>query len=88
MAFVWKDEYLSKPYIDDRRTGDVAKKTIRVSDLSGTEITENHGAVVTIKFNDGRRGTFVLDIDDAEAAVWIEKAAKVPTRGRPRAAVT
>lgn len=61
----------------------MATKTVKVSDLSGKEIPENAGAVVTIKFNDGRKGSFVLDINDDEATQWVDKARKVTRRGRP-----
>jgi hypothetical protein len=45
----------------------MAKKTIRVSDMSGQEIPEGKGAVVRITFADARRGARELDVTDAEA---------------------
>jgi hypothetical protein len=45
----------------------VAKKTIRVSDGSGTEIPEGKGASVRITFADARKGVRELDLTDAEA---------------------
>jgi hypothetical protein len=45
----------------------MAKKSIFVSDLSGKEIEEGKRAQITIKFNDARKGTIVLDVTDAEA---------------------
>jgi hypothetical protein len=63
----------------------VAKKTIRVSDMSGTEIPEGTGATVRITFSDARKGVRELDLTDAEA----EKLGgrKVARRGRrPKAA--
>jgi hypothetical protein len=45
----------------------VAKKTIRVSDLSGVEIEDGKGAVVRITFKDARKGARELDVTDAEA---------------------
>jgi hypothetical protein len=45
----------------------VAKKTIRVSDMSGEEIPEGKGATVRITFDDARRGSRELDLTDAEA---------------------
>jgi hypothetical protein len=45
----------------------MARKTVLVSDLSGAEIQEGRGAQVTIKFNDARKGTIILDVTDAEA---------------------
>jgi hypothetical protein len=45
----------------------MAKKTIRVSDMSGDEIPEGKGATVRITFHDARRGSRELDLTDAEA---------------------
>jgi hypothetical protein len=45
----------------------VAKKTIRVSDLSGQEIPDGKGATVQILFRDARKGVRELDVTDAEA---------------------
>jgi hypothetical protein len=45
----------------------VAKKTIRVSDISGAELPEGKGAVVRITFADARKGVRELDVTDAEA---------------------
>ena len=45
----------------------MAKKTIRVSDVSGAEIPEGKGAVVRITFADARKGVRELDMTDAEA---------------------
>jgi hypothetical protein len=45
----------------------MAKKTIRISDMSGQEIPEGRGAVVRITFVDARRGARELDVTDAEA---------------------
>jgi hypothetical protein len=45
----------------------MAKKTVRVSDISGEEIPEGRGAVVRITFADARRGARELDLTDAEA---------------------
>ena len=45
----------------------MAKKTIRVSDISGQEIPEGKGAVVRITFQDARKGVRELDVTDAEA---------------------
>jgi hypothetical protein len=60
----------------------MAKKTILVSDLSGDEIPEGEGAQVTIKFNDARKGTIVLDVTDSEAEQMGKKGRKQPRRGR------
>jgi hypothetical protein len=45
----------------------MAKKTVRISDISGEEIPEGKGAVVRITFADARRGARELDVTDAEA---------------------
>ena len=45
----------------------MAKKTIRVSDISGVEIPDGRGATVRITFADARRGSRELDVTDAEA---------------------
>ncbi len=45
----------------------MARKTVVVSDLSGAEIQKGKGAQVTIKFNDARKGTIVVDVTDSEA---------------------
>ena len=45
----------------------MARKTIRVSDISGTEIPDGRGATVRITFADARRGARKLDVTDAEA---------------------
>lgn len=45
----------------------MARKTVRVSDLSGQEIPEGKGATVRITFADARKGVRELDLTDAEA---------------------
>ena len=45
----------------------MAKKTVRVSDMSGEEIPDGRGATVRITFADARRGSRELDLTDAEA---------------------
>ena len=45
----------------------MARKTVRVSDLSGEEIPDGRGATVRITFADARRGSRELDLTDAEA---------------------
>ena len=45
----------------------MARKTIRVSDISGEEIQEGRGATVRITFADARRGARELDVTDTEA---------------------
>jgi hypothetical protein len=58
----------------------MARKTIRVSDLSGAEIPEGKGATVRITFADARKGVRELDLTDAEAEKLGGRA--VARRGR------
>jgi hypothetical protein len=63
----------------------MAKKTIRVSDRSGEEISDGKGATVRITFADARKGVRELDLTDAEAETLGGRA--VARRGRkPKAA--
>jgi hypothetical protein len=63
----------------------LARKTIRVSDISGAEIPAGKGAVVRITFNDARKGARELDVTDAEAEKFGGRVVK--RRGRkPKAA--
>jgi hypothetical protein len=45
----------------------MARKTIRISDISGEEIPEGKGATVRITFADARKGSRELDVTDSEA---------------------
>ena len=45
----------------------MAKKTVRVSDMSGEEIPDGRGATVRITYADARRGSRELDLTDREA---------------------
>ena len=58
----------------------MAKRTIRVSDMSGEEIPDGQGAVVRITFTDARKGSRELDLTDAEAERLGGR--KVARRGR------
>jgi hypothetical protein len=49
-----------------RRTS-LARKTVRISDMSGEEIAEGKGASVRVTFADARKGSRELDVTDAEA---------------------
>ena len=60
----------------------MARKSIFVSDLSGSEIPDGKGAQVTIKFNDARKGTIVLDVTDEEADEMGKKGRRQARRGR------
>ena len=58
----------------------MARKTIRVSDLSGEEIPEGKGATVRVTFMDARKGSRELDVTDAEAEKFGGRS--VARRGR------
>jgi hypothetical protein len=60
----------------------MARRTIRISDMSGEEIPEGKGATVRIAFNDARKGTRELDLTDAEAENLGGRL--VARRGRPK----
>jgi hypothetical protein len=45
----------------------MAKKTIRISDVSGAAIQDGNGAVVRITFADARKGVRELNMTDAQA---------------------
>jgi hypothetical protein len=65
----------------------VARKSIFVSDLSGDEIQDGKGAQISIRFNDARKGTIILDVTDAEAEAMGAKGRRQARRGRrPKAA--
>ena len=59
----------------------MARKQVFVSDRSGSEIPEGSGAQVTVKYNDSKRGTYVLDVTDQEAEELGGRPVK--RRGRP-----
>jgi hypothetical protein len=61
----------------------MARKTVLVSDISGEEIEEGKGATVTIKFEDARKGTIVIDATAAEAEKMGAKGRRQSRRGRP-----
>ena len=58
------------------------KKTVLVSDLSGSEIPDGKGATVSITFRDARKGTIVLDVTDIEAEEMGSKGRRQQRRGR------
>ncbi len=67
----------------------MARKSIFVSDLSGNEIPEGRGAQVSIKFNDARKGTIVLDVTDEEGEEMGRTGRKqARRRRRPKAVQT
>ena len=63
----------------------MARKTIRVSDMSGAEIPEGKGATIRITYQDARKGVRELDVTDDEAEKLGGRS--VARRGRkPKAA--
>ena len=63
----------------------MARKTVLVSDMSGSEIPEGKGATVRITFRDARKGVRELDVTDDEAEKLGGRS--VARRGRkPKAA--
>lgn len=60
----------------------MAKRQVIVSDLSGETIDEGRGATVSIRFDDSRRGTMVLDVTAEEAEAMGAKGRKQARRGR------
>jgi hypothetical protein len=66
----------------------MAKKTVRVSDMSGSEIVDGKGALVRITFSDARKGVIELDVTDSEAEELGRKGRRVARRGRRPATAT
>lgn len=65
----------------------MARKTIRISDLSGETISEGKGATVRITYADARKGVRELDVTDTEAEELGGR--QVARRGRrPKAATS
>jgi hypothetical protein len=63
----------------------LARKTVLVSDMSGSEIPDGKGATVRITFRDARKGVRELDVTDEEAEKLGGRS--VARRGRrPKAA--
>jgi hypothetical protein len=60
----------------------MAKRIVFVSDLSGDSIEDGSGATIAIKFNDARKGTYVLDVTDEEAEELGRRGRKQARRGR------
>jgi hypothetical protein len=60
----------------------MAKKTVLVSDLTGTEIDEKDAATVTIRYADARRGQIHLDVNASEVDDLASKGQKQARRGR------
>jgi len=60
----------------------LARKTIYVSDLTGTEINDKDAAKVTITYSDARRGQVVLDVNASEVDDLAGKGTRQARRGR------
>jgi hypothetical protein len=60
----------------------LARKTVVVSDISGQQVGEGHGATITIRFSDARKGVYVIDATDGEAEELSRKGRKQARRGR------
>ena len=63
----------------------MARKTVLVSDISGSEIADGRGATVRITFHDARKGVRELDVTDAEAEQMGGRQVARPGR-RPKSA--
>jgi hypothetical protein len=73
---------VGSPGSNTRKGGKLAKRTVFVSDLSGDPIEDGKGAVISIRFADARKGTYVLDVTDEEAEELGRKGRKQARRGR------
>jgi hypothetical protein len=60
----------------------MAKKVVRVSDISGKEIEDGKGATIRVSFQDARRGSYEVDATADEAAEIGRKGRQVARRGR------
>jgi hypothetical protein len=60
----------------------MAKKTILISDISGSELNDKDSAKVTITYSDARRGQIVLDVNANEVADLAAKGTQQKRRGR------
>ena len=60
----------------------MARKTILVSDLSGSEIEDGDAAKVTITYADARRGQIVIDVNASEIDDLARKGTRQARRGR------
>ena len=60
----------------------MARKTVFVSDLSGDAIEEGKAATISIRFSDARKGSYVLDVTEAEAEELGSRGRKQGRRGR------
>jgi hypothetical protein len=62
--------------------GEMARKTIFISDLTGKPIDEKNAATMTIRYSDARKGQVVLDVNADEVNDLAAKGTKQARRGR------
>ena len=60
----------------------MARKTILISDLTGSEISDGDAARVVITYADARRGQVVLDVNASEVDELAAKGTRQARRGR------
>jgi hypothetical protein len=60
----------------------MAKRTVLVSDISGTEIPEGKSAKIRVTFEDARRGAYEIDCTAEEAEELAKTGRRVGRRGR------
>jgi hypothetical protein len=60
----------------------MARKTVLVSDLNGTEIEDGKAAQLVIRYQDARRGQVVLDVNADEVEDLARKGQRQARRGR------
>ncbi len=60
----------------------MARKTILISDLTGSEISDRDAARVVITYADARRGQVVLDVNASEVDELAAKGTRQARRGR------
>jgi hypothetical protein len=60
----------------------MARRTVLVSDLTGSEIEDGKGAQVVIRYHDARRGQVVLDVNADEVDDLARKGQRQARRGR------
>jgi hypothetical protein len=66
----------------DQKERSVARKTVLVSDLTGSEIEDGKAAQLVIKYQDARRGQVVLDVNADEVDDLARKGQRQARRGR------
>jgi hypothetical protein len=73
-----------KEIIENEGSRGMARKTIFVSDLTGTELDDKDAVRITVSFSDARRGVYVVDASAGDSVVetLVEKGTKQARRGR------